>query len=578
MKNRFKYISLILGLILIGSSFNRAQAIEEDTRIIIGKGARIVNPKSGDITIGENATSPGEFSFGNVVIGKKASSSGLNSLDNIVIGREAHAIGSDADGTIAIGAEAKTQGNSSIAIGFQSDARGEIGSLAIGLGAEAIGNFSTAIGHDTFALGDKSLALGYRVFSANEGAMVIGSGYTFKNENGIGVKPLLNNKENSLAIGFNSDKATLFVGGGIGQGTTGNVGVGTDTPEAKLDVQGDIKAVSVSTEDIDVRNTRTDKLWTNLTETGSLEVTGATTMNTAKVVNAEIQKASIDKLVSSDVDVVGHADIQTASINNLVSANVDVLGTVSANEISVRNAIHGTTANIASISTNNLDGRSANFQELRSTKLAANKADISEMVAKEASMHNAKIREAKIYHSETKENLSENLFVGSQKDTQFESTALVAYEKVEIQDVKDTPEIANLKLQIQNLQSRAEVYQRLAKLFPRNLNHKVRADRLLIVIENHNKRLLSLVEEQGANAKKVARVGVGISDPQQTLHISGALRLEPQEYAPSQASMGDLYVDKSGALCVFLNKGWESIGGEGECNLPVPDFEPKFLN
>lgn len=68
-----------------------------------------------------------------------------------------------------------------------------------------------------------------------------------------------------------------------------------------------------------------------------------------------------------------------------------------------------------------------------------------------------------------------------------------------------------------------------------------------------------------------SNVGIGTSNPQQSLHIAGAMRLEPQEKAPSKASAGDIYYDKSGAFCGYIIDSygygsWERMIGSGDCN------------
>ena len=52
---------------------------------------------------------------------------------------------------------------------------------------------------------------------------------------------LVNNIASSLMVGFNSTIPTLFVGPSSGVGTTGNVGIGTSSPEATLEVKGTVK-------------------------------------------------------------------------------------------------------------------------------------------------------------------------------------------------------------------------------------------------------------------------------------------------------------------------------------------------
>jgi hypothetical protein len=60
-------------------------------------------------------------------------------------------------------------------------------------------------------------------------AMVIGNGVRE-------TQRLINNTSNSLAIGFNSTIPTLFVSSASGANTTGNVGIGTTAPQAKLHI------------------------------------------------------------------------------------------------------------------------------------------------------------------------------------------------------------------------------------------------------------------------------------------------------------------------------------------------------
>ncbi|MCE2928060.1 MAG: hypothetical protein LW817_00330 [Candidatus Caenarcaniphilales bacterium] len=63
-------------------------------------------------------------------------------------------------------------------------------------------------------------------------------------------------------------------------------------------------------------------------------------------------------------------------------------------------------------------------------------------------------------------------------------------------------------------------------------------------------------------------LGVGISAPARKLHISQAMRLEPQSSPPASPSAGDLYVDSDGtqALCIYLNGDWVVAAGTGSCS------------
>ncbi|QCX40638.1 hypothetical protein FF125_20155 [Aureibaculum algae] len=53
-------------------------------------------------------------------------------------------------------------------------------------------------------------------------------------------------------------------------------------------------------------------------------------------------------------------------------------------------------------------------------------------------------------------------------------------------------------------------------------------------------------------------LGIGTESPQQKLHISGAMRLEPQATAPSGA-LGDLYVNTDGKLYFHNGTEWKEV-------------------
>ncbi|MES2560984.1 MAG: hypothetical protein V4590_14655 [Bacteroidota bacterium] len=93
---------------------------------------------------------------------------------------------------------------------------------------DSYGNNSFAIGEAISLDEQNSYAFGRNIVNASS-AMVIGFGISSSN-------PLTSGVTNSLSIGFNSTIPTFFVGPSTGVGTTGNVGIGTTTPSAKLEV------------------------------------------------------------------------------------------------------------------------------------------------------------------------------------------------------------------------------------------------------------------------------------------------------------------------------------------------------
>ncbi|MBU4299176.1 hypothetical protein KJ636_03980, partial [Patescibacteria group bacterium] len=125
--------------------------------------------------------------------------------------------------TTASGAVAST------AMGYYTTASGWM-STAMGRYTTASGYASTAMGDVTTASGDRSTAIGkWATAGTAANTIVIGQGVDIDNR-------LVNNIASSLMVGFNSTIPTLFVGPSSGAGTTGNVGIGTTTPNHLLTV------------------------------------------------------------------------------------------------------------------------------------------------------------------------------------------------------------------------------------------------------------------------------------------------------------------------------------------------------
>ncbi len=57
----------------------------------------------------------------------------------------------------------------------------------------------------------------------------------------------------------------------------------------------------------------------------------------------------------------------------------------------------------------------------------------------------------------------------------------------------------------------------------------------------------------------VGNLGVGIAAPLQKVHISGAMRLEPQVTAPTTGDLGDLYVNTDGNLYFHDGTSWRAV-------------------
>lgn len=69
----------------------------------------------------------------------------------------------------------------------------------------------------------------------------------------------------------------------------------------------------------------------------------------------------------------------------------------------------------------------------------------------------------------------------------------------------------------------------------------------------------ALYSDNVNNSYFAGNLGVGTSDPQQTVHISGVMRLEPQAAAPAGGGLGDLYAGTDGNLYFHDGTGWKAV-------------------
>ncbi len=139
----------------------------------------------------------------------------------------------------AIGFSNKVKSLYSLAVGANDTiTTGSSYSVALGSSNAITGGVSMAFGRLVKVTGDDNIGIGnnIRVTSAR-GGMVIGSGI-----NGSGGAYLVNSTSNSLMVGFNSAKPTLFVSTSPNSGSTtktGKVAIGDVTPQAKLHIRSD---------------------------------------------------------------------------------------------------------------------------------------------------------------------------------------------------------------------------------------------------------------------------------------------------------------------------------------------------
>ncbi len=143
--------------------------------------------------------------------------------------------GGSATGTTSsiIGLNNTASGSYSFAGGKDSRALGQ-SSFAFGDIAFADSPFSIALGKEVQAFGGTSVAIGRFLKTTISSSMVIGYGLNSPSTY------LVNDKEFSMMMGFNSNVPTFFVSSSNGIGTTGRIGIGNITnPSAKLHIKAD---------------------------------------------------------------------------------------------------------------------------------------------------------------------------------------------------------------------------------------------------------------------------------------------------------------------------------------------------
>ncbi|MBM3436149.1 MAG: T9SS type A sorting domain-containing protein [Bacteroidetes bacterium] len=146
----------------------------------------------------------------------------------------------------ALGENNISTGLSSFACGKNDTVTGSY-SFTGGINSSANGSVSFAFGSNAMANYDCSISLGTMTTSDNNQAFAIGSfckasgTKSFVLGNGIRSSTQLHNPiANSMMIGVNSDRPTLFVGNSGGIGLSGKIGIGDITdPESKLHIKAD---------------------------------------------------------------------------------------------------------------------------------------------------------------------------------------------------------------------------------------------------------------------------------------------------------------------------------------------------
>jgi len=208
--------------------------------------AENVKPGTFGSIVGANANSNWTFD-GNLGIGSSSPGAKLDveitsggaatigESTNTAFGIFAVAMGSNAD---ASGSQSTAMGDGTTASGISSTAMGDgttasnTASTAMGDGTLASGVASTAMGENTIASGSPSTAMGKGTTASGSGSTALGNSITVSGTDSFGIG--LDGSSNTL-----SQSNTMSIMGG-------NVGIGTITPSAALEVVGSIETTSLN--------------------------------------------------------------------------------------------------------------------------------------------------------------------------------------------------------------------------------------------------------------------------------------------------------------------------------------------
>lgn len=179
--------------------------------------------RAGMISSGGTEWDPGSIGHGSMAGGWNNLASGLASF---AMGTGNDALGQKA---VALGALSVASNDLSMAIGEACNSSG-FAAITMGSNSASSGDHSIAMGVQADATEEKAIAIGTHVESSGLESIVLGSGvHNFAKLN--------NDIDNTMMVGFESEKPTLFVGESVASDMWGKVGVGETDPDGFLHVK-----------------------------------------------------------------------------------------------------------------------------------------------------------------------------------------------------------------------------------------------------------------------------------------------------------------------------------------------------